>query len=92
MSQCEPEQFNGREITFMSIYNDVVWRRTRKHRKIYYELLLVANYARRFLLERLVILGTWIRADGDWEKTAEGMMCPNFAESGHPIFSCHPAP
>ena len=42
--QCEPEQFKGR-IIFTSMYNDIVWERTRKH-------VTVANYARRFLLGR----------------------------------------
>ena len=68
---------------------------TRKCEKI---SVVTAKCARRFPLGGWSFLGPgsekkWYgtyfdKPDGDCDKTAELMML-NFAESGHPIFSCH---
>ena len=57
--------------------------------------LRVTEYARRFTQGHWSLLGAesdrkWCgthahKPDGEWEKTADGMML-NFAESGHPVF------
>ena len=93
-SQCEPEEFKGR-IIFMSKYNDIVWRERGKTEKCLMNSLTVANFARRFTHGRWSFLGLgsekkWYgthahKPDGEWDKTAEGMML-NFAESGHPVY------
>ena len=49
--QCEPEQFKER-ITFMSMYNDIVWGQRGNAEKCETNSVTVANYARRFLLGR----------------------------------------
>ena len=92
--QCEPEQFKHR-IIFMSMYNDIVWRERRNTVKCIMNSVTVATYARKFLLGRWAFLGPgsekkWYgvysdKPDGEWDKTAEGMML-HFAESGHTIF------
>ena len=76
------------------MYNDIIWRELGNTEKCEMNSVTVANYARRFLLERWSFLGpgpektfygTYSpKPDGDWDRTAERRML-NFAESGHPI-------
>ena len=54
--QCEPEQFEGR-IIFMSMYNDILWGERGNTEKCETNSVTVANYARRFPLERWSFLG-----------------------------------
>ena len=69
--------------------------RTRKHRNVWENPGIVANYVRRFPRGRWSFLGLGSekkgygtysdKPDGDWDTTAERMML-DFAESSHPIF------
>ena len=93
-SKCELEQFKGR-IIFMSMYNDIGWTKRRNKENCFANALRVIEYARSFTQGHWSFLepgsqkkwyGTYSdKPDGDWDKTAEGMML-NFAESGHPVF------
>ena len=93
-STCEPEQFKGRLI-FMSMYNDIDRTRRGNKENCIANALRVTECARRFTQGHWSFLvpgsekkwyGTHAdKADGEWDKTAEGMML-NFAESGHPVF------
>ena len=56
-SKCAPEQFKGR-ITFMSMYNDFVWRKRGNKENCIANALRVAEYARRFTQGRWSFLGT----------------------------------
>ena len=92
--KCEPEQLKGR-IVFMSINNDIDWGKRGNKENCIAKALKVTEYARRFTQGHWSFLGPgsekkWYgthvnKPDGEWEKTAEGMML-NFAESGHPAF------
>ena len=87
-----PEQFKGR-IIFMSMYNDIHWTKRGNKETCIANALKITEYARRFPQGRWSFLGfgsqkRWYgnhlhKPDGEWDKTAEGMML-NFAESGHP--------
>ena len=92
--QCESEQFKG-TIIFLSMYNDIEWRERGNKENSIMNSATGTNYARKFLPGRWSFLGPgsekkWYgtysdKPDGEWDKTAEGMML-NFAESGRPVF------
>ena len=89
-SKCEQEQVKGR-IIFMSMYNDIVWVRTRKQRESYCEFCQKCKVCSK--IPALFLgpgsekkwCGTHTHSDGEWDKTAKDMML-NFAESGYPVF------
>ena len=93
-SKCEPQQFKGR-IIFMSMNNDIDWRKRGNKKNCITNALRVTEYARRFtqghgsfpgLGSKKKWCGTHThKPDGEWDKTAEGMML-KFAESGHLVF------
>ena len=93
-SKCEPEQFKGK-IIFMSMYNDIDWTKRGNKENCLAKALKNAEYASKIPARTLVGSRVWIREewrgthlttpDGEWDKTAEGMML-NFADRGHPIF------
>ena len=95
-------QFKGR-IIFLSMYNDIIWRETKKHRKnVRWNSVTVATYARRFLLGRWSFFGSWIREDIFTElillnqmETGTGLLnegCSTFAESVSSYIPCHQRP
>ena len=79
----------------MSMYNDIVWRERGNKENCIANSFKIAEYARRFPQGRWSFrvpgcekkwYGTHThKLDGEWDKTAEGMML-NFAENGHPVF------
>ena len=99
-SKCEPEQLEGR-IIFMSMYNDIDWRKRGNKENCIANALKVAGHARRFQQRPWSFLGPgsekkWYgthisKPDGEWDQTAEIMML-NFAESGHPVLRAGSAP
>ena len=92
-SKCEPEQLKGR-IIFMSMFNDIDWRKRGNKEDCITNALRVTEYARRFTRGHWSFPGPgsekkWYgthvnKPDVEWEKTAGGMRL-NFAESGHPV-------
>ena len=50
-------------VIIMSMYNDIVWRERRKHRKVCYEFYYSCELCSQILARTLVILGTWIREE-----------------------------
>ena len=93
-SKCEPQQFKGR-IIFMSMYNDIDWRRRGNRKYCIANSVKITGYARGFPQGRWSFLGSgfekkWYeththKRDGERDKNPEGMMMLNFAESGHPV-------
>ena len=79
----------------MSMYNDTEWTKRGNKENCIANALRVAEHVRRFTRGHWSFPGPgsekkWSgtcahKPDGEWDKTAEGMM-PNFAESGHPAF------
>ena len=55
-SKCEPEQLKGR-IIFMSMYNDVDWRKRRNKENCIANTLRVTEYARIFTRGHWSFLG-----------------------------------
>ena len=82
-SKCELEHFQGR-IIFMSMYNDIDWRKRGNRENCIANTYRVTEYVPRFTRGHWSFLGPG-KLDGEWDKTAEDMML-NFAESGHPFF------
>ena len=89
-SKCEPEQFKGR-IIFMSMYNDIDWRKRGNRENCIANAHRVTEYVRRFTRGHWSFPGpgsekTWCgthvnKPDGECDKTVEDMML-YFAESG----------
>ena len=79
----------------MSMYNDIAWREGGIRQNCIANSVKMRDYARKFTRGHWSFLGLgsekeWYgthhhKPDGEWDKTAEGMML-NFAESGHPVF------
>ena len=79
----------------MSMHNDIDWGKRGNKEHCIATALRVTEHARRFTQGHWSFLGpgsekkcyeTHVnKLDGEWDKTAEGMMI-NFAESGHLVF------
>ena len=90
----DPSQFKGR-ITFMSMFNDIIWWSEDNERECIANATLVTLSAKRFPAGRWSFLGPgsqkkWYsayidRPRGWWDRVAELMMI-KFGESGHPVF------
>ena len=75
------------------MYTDIDWTKTRNKENAF--AIRVTGYARRFTQGHRSFLRAgfemkWYgthphKPDGEWDKTAEGVM-RNFTESGHPVF------
>ena len=88
--RCEPEQFKDQFHL-----NVIMWETSGKHENCLANFMTLAAYAKKFPHGCWSFLGPgcekkWCgtrvsKPDGEWDKTAEGMML-NFAESGHPVF------
>ena len=93
-SKCEPEQFK-RRIIFMSMHNDIMWRKRGNRKNCIANSVKINEYARKFQQGRWSFLepgcekkwnGTHThKPGGEWDRLAESTML-NFAESGHPVF------
>ena len=91
----QPEDFTGRIIFFMSMFNDISWRSKENEKECELSARLVSIYARRFSPGEWSYLGPgsekkWYstheyKPPGEWDRVAEQMMI-KFAESGHPVF------
>ena len=89
--KCEPGHSEG-SIIFMSMYNDIGWRKRGHRENCFANAHRVTGYARRFTRGHWSFLGpgsekTWYgtdvsKLDGESDKTAQDMML-NFAESRH---------
>ena len=60
--QCEPEHFKGR-ITFLSMYNDIVWRERGNTETCDYKICCSCELCSQILAGMLVFFGTWIREE-----------------------------
>ena len=60
--QCEPEQFTGR-INFMSMYNDIVWRKEGNKELCTANAKTVAGYAKKICARTLVVSRAWNRKE-----------------------------
>ena len=93
-NESDPSQFQGR-ITFMSMFNDIIWGSSDNERECIANATLVTLFAKRFPAERWSFLGpgsetkwfsTYIdESRGEWYRVAELLMI-KFNESGHPVF------
>ena len=61
-TECEPEQFPGR-IIFMSMYNDIAWRETRKRKFVYCEFQNCGRLCDKIRARTLVVSWAWIRKE-----------------------------
>ena len=90
----EPEHLRGR-ITFVSMFNDIIWRSKDNEKECLANSILVSLFAKRFPAGRWSFLGlgsetTWYssyseRPGGERDTVAELMMII-FGESGHLVF------
>ena len=88
-------QSESKNIIFMSMYNDIVWRERGNKEHCIANCVKITEQARKFPEGRWSFLGLgsekkWYgththKQDGGWDKTSESMML-NFAESWHPVF------
>ena len=91
----DPDQFQGRIIIFMSVFNDIIWRTEDNEQDCIADATLVSVFAKRFPSGRWSFLGPgsetkWYftynsRPQGEWDRVAELTMI-KFRVSGHLVF------
>ena len=96
-SKCEPEHFKGR-IIFMSMYNDIDWTKRGNKEDCIANVLKITECARRFTRGHWSFSGPgsekkWYgthvnKLDGEWLKTAEGMMHAQLCRKRTSCISC----